>query len=236
MGANRTEQSVTPGSSEVERSFCSSCASRGCDIPCSAHRRGGRGGCGASHGRAGRDARGTSPPTCAARCAANEEAVKVPQKLQAWIVARKRHRLSHAHVQMARELGMNPKSLGKLDNHDQEPWKRAGLGDWTTLRSDEDGDRAKQRADDRVPRHDCRWRWSTGLWRWQQHARGACADRYPTERRGHRVTGQRRNVREPGRSAQPAVLPLAPEPWRQGSAAPVFLDGVQPRATTGVPS
>lgn len=26
-------------------------------------------------------------------------------------------------VQMARELGMNPKKLGKLDNHDQEPWK-----------------------------------------------------------------------------------------------------------------
>jgi hypothetical protein len=31
--------------------------------------------------------------------------------------------LSHEHVQMARELGMNPKKLGKLDNHDQEPWK-----------------------------------------------------------------------------------------------------------------
>jgi len=24
---------------------------------------------------------------------------------------------------MARELGMNPKKLGKLDNHHQEPWK-----------------------------------------------------------------------------------------------------------------
>ena len=44
-------------------------------------------------------------------------------KMQAWIDARKRHRLSHAQVQMARELGMNPKKLGKLDNHDQEPWK-----------------------------------------------------------------------------------------------------------------
>jgi len=41
----------------------------------------------------------------------------------AWIVARQRHRLSDAHVQMARELGMNPKRLGKKDNHDQEPWK-----------------------------------------------------------------------------------------------------------------
>jgi hypothetical protein len=48
---------------------------------------------------------------------------KPSQKMQIWIDARKRHRLSHAHVQMARELGMNPKKLGKLDNHDQEPWK-----------------------------------------------------------------------------------------------------------------
>ena len=40
-----------------------------------------------------------------------------------WIDARKRFRLSHAHVQMARELGLNPKKIGKLDNHDQEPWK-----------------------------------------------------------------------------------------------------------------
>jgi len=46
-----------------------------------------------------------------------------PQTLQDWIDARKRHRLSDAHVQMARELGMNPKKLGKLDNHRQEPWK-----------------------------------------------------------------------------------------------------------------
>jgi hypothetical protein len=48
---------------------------------------------------------------------------KPNQKLQAWIDARKRHRLSHAHVQMARELGLNPAKLGKLDNHKQEPWK-----------------------------------------------------------------------------------------------------------------
>ncbi len=48
---------------------------------------------------------------------------KPNQKMQAWIDARKRHRLSHAQVQMARELGMNPSKLGKLDNHDQEPWK-----------------------------------------------------------------------------------------------------------------
>jgi hypothetical protein len=48
---------------------------------------------------------------------------ETPAGLQAWIEARKRHRLSHAHVQMARELGMNPKKLGSLDNHRQEPWK-----------------------------------------------------------------------------------------------------------------
>lgn len=24
---------------------------------------------------------------------------------------------------MAREMGLNPKKFGKLDNHDQEPWK-----------------------------------------------------------------------------------------------------------------
>ena len=45
------------------------------------------------------------------------------QRMQEWIDARKRHHLSHAQVQMARELGMNPMKLGKLDNHEQEPWK-----------------------------------------------------------------------------------------------------------------
>jgi hypothetical protein len=52
-----------------------------------------------------------------------EEAKKPNQKMQAWIDARKRYGLTHAQVQMARELGMNPGKLGKLDNHDQEPWK-----------------------------------------------------------------------------------------------------------------
>jgi hypothetical protein len=48
---------------------------------------------------------------------------KLSQNLQGWIEARKRFHLSHAHVQMARELGMDPRKLGKLANHDQEPWK-----------------------------------------------------------------------------------------------------------------
>jgi hypothetical protein len=49
-----------------------------------------------------------------------------PQHVRDWIAARKRHHLSHAHVQMARELGLNPKKLGKIDNDDQEPWKAPG--------------------------------------------------------------------------------------------------------------
>ena len=47
----------------------------------------------------------------------------VPQKEQVWIDARKKYHLSHAHIQMARELGMNPTKFGKLANHRQEPWK-----------------------------------------------------------------------------------------------------------------
>ena len=47
----------------------------------------------------------------------------LPPKLQDWIDARKRHHLSHAHVQMARKLGLNPKKLSKIDNHKQQPWK-----------------------------------------------------------------------------------------------------------------
>src|SRR5215831_10171080 len=47
----------------------------------------------------------------------------VPAHLQLWIEARRKFRLSHAHVQMAFELGLNPKKLGKLNNHHQEPWK-----------------------------------------------------------------------------------------------------------------
>jgi len=48
---------------------------------------------------------------------------KIPLEFQGWIEARKRFKLSHAQVQMARELGMNPKKLGGLANHNQEPWK-----------------------------------------------------------------------------------------------------------------
>lgn len=39
------------------------------------------------------------------------------------MAAQKRHCLSDRHVQMARELGLNPDKLWKIDNHRQEPWK-----------------------------------------------------------------------------------------------------------------
>lgn len=49
--------------------------------------------------------------------------IRIPANLQLWIDARKRFHLSHAQVQMARELGLNPKKFGSLANHKQEPWK-----------------------------------------------------------------------------------------------------------------
>jgi hypothetical protein len=48
---------------------------------------------------------------------------RLPPQIQAWVDARRRHRLSHAHVMMARELGLNPRKFGQLANHRQEPWK-----------------------------------------------------------------------------------------------------------------
>ncbi len=50
---------------------------------------------------------------------------RMPERLHLWIDACMRHHLSHTHVQMGRELGMNPKKLGKGDNHRKEPWKVA---------------------------------------------------------------------------------------------------------------
>ncbi len=47
----------------------------------------------------------------------------LPPEVQAWDEARKRYHLSHAHVQMARELGLNPGKLGEIANHRQELWK-----------------------------------------------------------------------------------------------------------------
>jgi len=48
---------------------------------------------------------------------------KIPAKDQIWINARKQYHLTDMQIQMARELGLNPKKFGKLSNHKQEPWK-----------------------------------------------------------------------------------------------------------------
>jgi hypothetical protein len=48
---------------------------------------------------------------------------RIPNDLKVWIDARKRFHLSHAQIQMARELGLNPKKFGGLANHRQEQWK-----------------------------------------------------------------------------------------------------------------
>src|SRR4030042_1364743 len=48
---------------------------------------------------------------------------KIPERYQPWIEARERLHLSDAHIQMARELWLNPKKFGGLANTKQEPWK-----------------------------------------------------------------------------------------------------------------
>jgi hypothetical protein len=48
---------------------------------------------------------------------------RIPDKYQIWIDVRRRYHLSDVHIQMARELGMNPKKFGKIANEKQEPWK-----------------------------------------------------------------------------------------------------------------
>lgn len=47
----------------------------------------------------------------------------IPNKYKIWIDVRKRYHLTDAQVQMARELGLNPRKFGKLANEKQEPWK-----------------------------------------------------------------------------------------------------------------
>ncbi|MEW5869080.1 MAG: hypothetical protein AB1894_07390 [Chloroflexota bacterium] len=47
-----------------------------------------------------------------------------PNKLDVWIEAKKKYHLTDNQVQMARELGLNPKKFGGLANSRQEPWKK----------------------------------------------------------------------------------------------------------------
>ena len=41
-----------------------------------------------------------------------------------WAEVKKRYRLSSETIQMAKKLGLNPKKLGSIANHHQEPWKQ----------------------------------------------------------------------------------------------------------------
>ena len=59
---------------------------------------------------------------------------KIPEKYRAWVEAKKRHQLSHAHVQMARELGMNPKKLGGPTITNKSIGKRHCLSSSKTVR------------------------------------------------------------------------------------------------------
>ena len=48
---------------------------------------------------------------------------RIPPKLQPWFDVRRELGLSNATIQMARELGMNPKKLGRLVPTTGQPWK-----------------------------------------------------------------------------------------------------------------
>ncbi|QEG41141.1 hypothetical protein [Roseimaritima ulvae] len=48
---------------------------------------------------------------------------RIPHKFLPWIDVRKKFKLSDAHVQMARELGLSPKRFPNYANTKDQPWK-----------------------------------------------------------------------------------------------------------------
>ena len=48
---------------------------------------------------------------------------RIPHKFHPWIDARKKFRLSDAHIQMARELGLSPKRFDSYADLKGKPWK-----------------------------------------------------------------------------------------------------------------
>ena len=48
-------------------------------------------------------------------------------KLQPWFEARRRFKLSNVHIQMARELGLNPKNPGSADGQEQSTTQLEGF-------------------------------------------------------------------------------------------------------------
>ncbi len=61
---------------------------------------------------------------------------KATQRELLWSQAKKRYRLNAQNVAKAKRLGINPKKLGSLANHQQEPWKRP-LKQWLQERYEE---------------------------------------------------------------------------------------------------
>ena len=53
----------------------------------------------------------------------SKKKTRIPHKFLPWIDARKKFRLSQRHIQMARELGMNPKQFGNMADTENKPWK-----------------------------------------------------------------------------------------------------------------
>src|SRR6266487_2365839 len=67
---------------------------------------------------------GTTMALSKRRLVAKGDVVKQSRaRLDAWAEAQKRFRLRDRHIQMARQLGLNPKKFGGLATHRQEPWK-----------------------------------------------------------------------------------------------------------------
>lgn len=49
---------------------------------------------------------------------------RIPHKFLPWINARKKFRLTHAQIQMARELGLSPKRFNSYADNKDQPWKK----------------------------------------------------------------------------------------------------------------
>jgi len=45
------------------------------------------------------------------------------KNIEIWKEAKKRYHLTDMHIQMARDLGLNPKKFGSLANNKQQKWK-----------------------------------------------------------------------------------------------------------------
>ncbi len=60
---------------------------------------------------------------------AKKKKSQLPAKLQPWLEARQKYRLTDTQIQMARDLGLNPRKFGGYANHHQEPWK-SPLGEY----------------------------------------------------------------------------------------------------------